>query len=516
VGRAQGFPNKSQNGYLAKYMTSKLYVAKLSVDRASDSGSEGRGFKSLHVRLRFSATITTVEPLYSPVRWFFSAGVFISFYLFLLVFICFALEFGYLIGYPKIVDLLLRALETANQKLAGTGVSIYHRKQKNTLNLRAVLPPKGGSNKRSPYRQVILLKNPITGKGLQMSGATIAHALKEARRLWSALDEGTFRWVDWLDEEAAAGLTLVQLWDRWMEEKKQVLEETTLKKDYQRFRNHLIAMGDRYPEDGVLVKDWMLANLSAKSAKKMLQFVRGCCRWAVERNLIEKHNFETLAETIRDRKSSSQEIDPFSLQEVEKIIKAFEANMYYKHYTPFVKFLFLTGCRTSEAVGLLWENVFDDVIVFSKAYVSGTWKGTKTGKVRRFEMGESLKVLMEEIKASQCDRPTDHVFQSPKGGLIDSHNFLPRAWRTVLSEAGVRYRKQYQTRHTFISFAISEGMLVPEIAEWVGNSSEIIYRHYAGVFQKHKVPEMFGVKNYGVGTPACLASEKQQVESETQ
>jgi hypothetical protein len=40
------------------------------------------------------------------------------------------------------------------------------------------------------------------------------------------------------------------------------------------------------------------------------------------------------------------------------------------------------------------------------------------------------------------------VFKSPESLQIDDRNFCRRAWKTVLVEVGVKYRKPYTTRKT--------------------------------------------------------------------
>ncbi|MEO1561772.1 MAG: site-specific integrase, partial [Cyanobacteria bacterium J06632_19] len=47
----------------------------------------------------------------------------------------------------------------------------------------------------------------------------------------------------------------------------------------------------------------------------------------------------------------------------------------------------------------------------------------------------------------------------------------------------------YQTRHTFITLALKNGMNVKDVARLVGNSPEIIYRHYAGQSREIVVPD---------------------------
>jgi integrase len=74
--------------------------------------------------------------------------------------------------------------------------------------------------------------------------------------------------------------------------------------------------------------------------------------------------------------------------------------------------------------------------------------------------------------------------------FIDFHNFRNRAWRTVLEGLPtIQYRKPYQTRHTFITLALENGMTVSDVARIVGNSPEIIYKHYAGNKRELFIPE---------------------------
>ena len=51
----------------------------------------------------------------------------------------------------------------------------------------------------------------------------------------------------------------------------------------------------------------------------------------------------------------------------------------------------------------------------------------------------------------------------------------------MLNQLGIEYRKPYQTRHTFITLALDNGLDAKDVARLVGNSPEVIYKHYAGV-----------------------------------
>jgi integrase len=69
------------------------------------------------------------------------------------------------------------------------------------------------------------------------------------------------------------------------------------------------------------------------------------------------------------------------------------------------------------------------------------------------------------------------------------HNFSSKKWKPILLAAGVYYRKLYFIRHDYITFCIDGGMDAKDVAKLVGNSPEIIYRHYARAKRNLVAPE---------------------------
>lgn len=196
------------------------------------------------------------------------------------------------------------------------------------------------------------------------------------------------------------------------------------------------------------------------------------------------------------------------LIEATTIIEAFENNRYYNHYANFVHFLFMTGCRTGEAIALKWKHINPQMtqITFCESFSSHfrIRKGTKTHKSRKFPINAQLKALLQSIKSKNFS-PEDLVFPSPTGKEIDGHNFLNRAWKGYKNRHGTqidgivtqlvkegkveRYRCQYNTRHTFITMALEANVSVPQVSKWVVNTPEIILKHYAGNIRQVQVPE---------------------------
>jgi integrase len=283
-------------------------------------------------------------------------------------------------------------------------------------------------------------------------------------------------------------LSLCELWGKYSQFKSKTLANSTLDRDFKRIKNHLANLPNDSLKNAKQIRRHLVENLSAASAKRILMYLSACCNWALQEEFIKFNPFKDLP-AVKAFKTKT--IDPFTKAERDQIISAFECDRYYKHYANFVKFFFLTGCRTSEAVGLQWKHISPDLetITFSEAVVNKIRKGTKTGVVRRFPVNDQLKNLLATIKPVN-PQPNDLVFPSPKGVAIDSHNFLNKAWKGVLGKLPIRYRCQYNTRHTFITLCLEQGVTLSQLAQWVGNSPETILKHYAGLISDQEVPEL--------------------------
>ena len=121
------------------------------------------------------------------------------------------------------------------------------------------------------------------------------------------------------------------------------------------------------------------------------------------------------------------------------------------------------------------------------------WNVYKTGKARFFPCNGSLQNLLLSLRPEKPS-PKQLVFPGPRGRVLDTHNFLNRVWKPVvesLVKAGKveKYLPQYHIRHTFITLTLEHGLDAKDVAHLVGNSPEIIYRHYAGKKRELIVPE---------------------------
>lgn len=297
-------------------------------------------------------------------------------------------------------------------------------------------------------------------------------------------------------EQRVKVLTMPELWGKYVAFKSAFVRNNTIYKDYTLYERALNECPFKEINQAVQIRDWLLANRKASAVKRYLTNYAACCKWAISSELITENPFRDLIETVKQPKQSKSEIDPFTKEERDKIIQAFRDNKYYSHYANLIEFLFLTGCRTGEALALQFKHLQPKAILFEQNIEACNThggkeitKGLKTQPERTFPVNTQLGRLLERIKERDYVEE-DLVFPAPNGGLISIDNLRRRGWHTILKETKIKKRKLYQTRHTFITLALEKGVKPKDVADIVGNSVETIFRHYLGKSKDIVVPEI--------------------------
>jgi integrase len=175
-----------------------------------------------------------------------------------------------------------------------------------------------------------------------------------------------------------------------------------------------------------------------KTVKECLRHLSKAYQMGVRHKLVTDNPFDGMAEQIDIAKGNRRTQDnfddedgdndtrSFSVDEMNAIIKAFESSGHRRHLTPIIKFLFWTGCRTGEAVGLKWRDVKWDRehIRFRRSYNRRLklFKPTKTNTVRMFPLPKDG-LLWELMKSLPEGNPDDVVFLSKTGKIQDADNW---------------------------------------------------------------------------------------------
>jgi integrase len=288
---------------------------------------------------------------------------------------------------------------------------------------------------------------------------------------------------------------LDELWEKYSEFKKPQVSPSTYAKDFAKHRNHISKFPSRSLEDASLIRDYLLTNLTPDAAKRCLTQLKACCTWATEEGLIDTNPFILMKIKAPKGLSEDDDVNPFTKEERDRIIAAFSSDRYYAHYTSYIRFLFYTGCRPSEAIALKWKCVEGNVIKFRESVVISEdglvlKEGLKTQRKRDFPISPAVQSILDDIKPETVDLE-ELIFRSPRGKFIDHHNFSNRAWKSVLEKCEIPYRKSYQTRHTFISLCVEANINSTAIGRWTGTSVKMIDNHYGATnFTNLRPPDL--------------------------
>lgn len=284
---------------------------------------------------------------------------------------------------------------------------------------------------------------------------------------------------------------LPELWKQYFDYVSVDASPKTIDGTYNRITSLLSKVKTNGLSDPIKFRMELLQITTQDQARRALMHLSAACKWGMKHKLVGSNPFEGMANDFEKKKSPPPVA--FTAEERDRIIDAFKNDnrngRNYRYYAPFVEFLFLTGCRPSEAVGLRWINVTPDCsrIYFCESIVEVAGKNvhrptTKTDVKRWFNCTDRLQNLLLSIKPEQFSSET-LVFPSPKGSAIGLSNFGQRGWTKILTELGLKVKNGqeitvYNCRDTFITLQGYTGVSSTVIAKWVGNSAQVIEKKY--------------------------------------
>jgi len=240
------------------------------------------------------------------------------------------------------------------------------------------------------------------------------------------------------------------------------------------------------------LKNWIASRKTKlKTIRNNLSFLRSAIDEAVTDGLLAI-NPVTLVSASRYHvidnapNADDYEVDPFVPAETNAIY----LHCKFREWKNLFRFAFNTGLRSSELCALRWADIdfIGKTAHVQSASVVGVIKGTKTkAGTRKVELNsESLAALLEQKQFTFMK--SDFIFSDPKTGgpWANADAIRKKAWVPTLKKAGVRYRNPYQTRHTFATRHISQGVNLFWLAGQMGHKGpEMLFRHYGSYLAEY-------------------------------
>ena len=283
----------------------------------------------------------------------------------------------------------------------------------------------------------------------------------------------------------AALPSLSAAWDQFLAERSISLSPTSIATDYTQAGKWLARCPVQDLTQGRQVLLWILSQQPLQSARRVTMFARCMFKWAASEDvaLLPRNpvaNFKVPKAPQRDH-----EVTVILRDEIPLILAALETKGHHRQqrWHLFAEWMLQTGQRTGEVRALRWDDLEDGRIRVHSNFTltHGLKASTKTTKARWVPVNRRAAEILEEL-----DRDSDFIF--PWGRYAFQNFFRQKV--DELHGAGLvkeRYRP-YDLRHVAISRWLEAGIPVAQAASWAGNTSEVIWRHYANVTQDYEMP----------------------------
>ena len=208
-----------------------------------------------------------------------------------------------------------------------------------------------------------------------------------------------------------------------------------------------------------------------KTLANIQSVLRAALDDAVEDEIIETNPLAGWCYRKVEPPKEDDDIDPFTIEEQATILRHLEGQG--RHL---IQFALWTGLRTSELVALNWGDIdfIRGVAYVTKAMTQRAEapESTKTRAGKREVKLLPLALAALEAQKSFTWLAGHEVFQNPNTNerWEGDQPIRKTLWTHALKRGGVRYRKPYQTRHTYASMMLSSGEHPMWVAKQMGHA----------------------------------------------
>ena len=192
----------------------------------------------------------------------------------------------------------------------------------------------------------------------------------------------------------------------------------------------------------------------------------------------DRYNFTSPGQRIKPLKIKRLDIKPFTLDEVNLILKTVRPD-----YRDYFIVRFFTGMRTGEIHGLKWKYVdFKNRQILIRETLVGDEmeeEGKTDLSIREIFMSD---VVFEALVRQRevTGKTSEFVFCNAEGKPLNLNNLTNRVWYPLLRYLDLELRRPYTSRHTAATLWLAAGENPEWIAKQMGHSTtEMLFRVYS-------------------------------------
>lgn len=279
--------------------------------------------------------------------------------------------------------------------------------------------------------------------------------------------------------------TVSKLWGAFVEERSISLCPTSLTSDYKQVGKWLERCPIQDIDEARKVMIWALGEKPVLTSRRVAMYIKTMYKWAAQEDVAIVARNPLASFKMPKAPQREEEIVVIPRNETGLVLAALEAKLTYRdvNWSWYTEFMLQTAMRTGEVRAAKWDDIKENKLLVHQNYTltHGLKNSTKTNKRRWVPINARCQEILAEL-------PRENEFIFPWNRLAFQSYFRKKL--LPLHEAGLisHVYRPYDCRHTAISRWIEAGIPVPQVANWAGNTSEVIFKHYCNSTQEYEMP----------------------------
>jgi integrase len=279
--------------------------------------------------------------------------------------------------------------------------------------------------------------------------------------------------------------TVSKLWSAFVEERSISLCPTSLTSDYKQVGKWLARCPIQDIDEARKVMIWALGEKPVLTSRRVAMYIKTMYKWAAQEDVAIVTRNPLASFKMPKTPQREEEIIVIPRSETGLVLAALEAKLTYRsvNWSWYTEFMLQTAMRTGEVRAARWDDIKENKLLVHQNYTltHGLKNSTKTNKRRWVPLNNRCQEILAEL-------PRENDFIFPWNRLAFQSYFRKKL--SPLHEAGLisHVYRPYDCRHTAISRWIEAGIPVPQVANWAGNTSEVIFKHYCNSTQEYEMP----------------------------
>jgi integrase len=279
--------------------------------------------------------------------------------------------------------------------------------------------------------------------------------------------------------------TVSSLWSAFVEERSISLCPTSLTSDYKQVGKWLARCPIQDINEARKLMIWALGEKPVLTSRRVAMYIKTMYKWAAQEDVAIVARNPLASFKMPKAPQREEEIVVIPRNETGLVLAALEAKLTYRdvNWSWYTEFMLQTAMRTGEVRAAKWDDIKENKLLVHQNYTltHGLKNSTKTNKRRWVPINARCQEILAEL-------PRENEFIFPWNRLAFQSYFRKKL--SPLHEAGLisHVYRPYDCRHTAISRWIEAGIPVPQVANWAGNTSEVIFKHYCNSTQEYEMP----------------------------